>query len=67
MEINDKCLFYGSKGIKECVVLDKVTQMGPSIQNDTMQTMDLSLNTYYKIEYNDNIIWVTKNFLELIK
>ena len=63
MEINDKCLFYGSKGFKECVILDKVTQMGPSIQSDTMKTMDLSLTTYYKINYFGKEIWVTANFL----
>ena len=67
MEINDKCIFYGTKGIKECVILDKETKFGSSIQNDSQQTMDLSLNTYYKIEYFGKEIWVSGNFLKLIK
>ena len=67
MEINDRCFFYGTKGTKECFIIDKTTKLGPSIQNDALQTMDLSLNTYYKIEYLGKEIWVTSNFLELIK
>lgn len=67
MEINDKCLFYGTKGTKECIILDKETKLGSSIQNDAQQTMDLSLNTYYKIEYFGKEIWVSGNFLKLIK
>ena len=63
MEINDKCIFKGTKGDSQCVILDKITKYGPSIQNDELQTMDLSLNTYYKIKYNDKEIWVTRGFL----
>ena len=61
--INDKCIFNGTKGKKEVVILDKVTRMGSSIQNDALQSMDLSLNTYYKINYFNQEIWVTMNFL----
>ena len=66
MEINDKCLFYGTKGTVECIILDKETKMGPSILNDAQQTMDLSLTTYYQIEYFGKKIWVSGNFLKLI-
>ena len=63
IEINDKYIFNGSKGKEEVVILAKVTRMGPSIQSDSLQTMDLSLTTYYKINYFGKEIWVTANFL----
>jgi len=63
MKINDKCIFKGTKGDCECIILDKIIKMGPSIQNDELQTMDLRENTYYKIVYNNKEIWVTGNFL----
>ena len=64
MNINDKCIYLGTKGEANVVILDKVTKLGPSIQNDALQTMDLSMNTYYKIMYLDKEIWVTSNFLK---
>ena len=66
MNINDKCIYLGTKGEANVVILDKVTKLGPSIQNDALQTMDLSRNTYYKIMYLDKEIWVTSNFLKKI-
>jgi len=66
MNINDKCIYLGTKGEANVVILDKVTKLGPSIQNDALQTMDLSMNTYYKIMYLDKEIWVTSNFLKKI-
>ena len=66
MNINDKCVYLGTKGEANVVILDKVTKLGPSIQNDALQTMDLSMNTYYKIMYLDKEIWVTSNFLKKI-
>ena len=66
MNINDKCVYLGTKGEVTVVILDKVTKLGPSIQNDALQTMDLSMNTYYKIMYLDKEIWVTSNFLKKI-
>ena len=66
MNINDKCIFISSKGEVECVILDKIVKMGASIQNDAYQTMDYSLNTYYKIHFNDKEIWVTGNFIKKI-
>ncbi len=64
MNINDKCIFKGTKGDAECIILDKEVRRGSSIQNDSMQTMDLVITTYYKINYFDRDIWVTENFLE---
>ena len=66
MNINDKCIYLGTKGEVIVVILDKVTKLGPSIQNDGLQTMDLKLNTYYKIIYFNEEIWVTENFLKKI-
>lgn len=66
MNIHDRCIFNGTKGEVNCIILDKVTKMGPSIQNDALQTMDLTLNTYYKIMYYDKEIWVTSNFLKKV-
>ena len=66
MNINDKCVYLGTKGEANVVILDKVTKLGPSIQNDALQTLDLSMNTYYKIMYLDKEIWVTSNFLKKI-
>ena len=66
LNINDKCIFEGTKGKQEVVVLDRVQRMGPSIKNDNLQTMDLSLNTYYKINYLGKDIWVSENFLTLL-
>lgn len=63
LNVNDVCIFNGTKGKERVVILDKKSRMGASIQNDSMQTMDLSLNTYYKINYFGNEIWVTENFL----
>ncbi len=63
MNINDKCIYNGTKGKEECVILDKETKFGPSIQNDALQTMDLQLTTYYKIIYQNKEIWVSENFL----
>ena len=63
ININEKYIFNGTKGKKEVVVLDSITKMGSSIKNDALQSMDLSLNTYYKIIYLDKEIWVTSNFL----
>lgn len=66
MNINDKCIYLGTKGESLCTILEINTKMGPSIQNDSLQTMDYSLNTYYKIIYNNQEIWVTKNFLKKV-
>ena len=66
MNINDKCLFYGTKGNKECIILDKKNELGSSIKNDALQSMDLVLTTYYKIEYLNEYIWVTEGFLSKI-
>ena len=66
MKINDKCIFYGTKGNKECVILDKKTELGSSIKNDALQSMDLKFTTYYKINYLNEDIWVTEGFLSKI-
>ena len=63
MQINDKCMYYGTQGNEECVILDKKTEYGSSIQNDAMQTMDYTLTTYFKIKYKDKEVWVSGNFL----
>lgn len=63
MDINDKCIFHGTKGDKECIILDKKIELGSSIKNDALQSMDLKLTTYYKINYYDKYIWVSEGFL----
>ena len=63
MKIGDKCLFLGSKGDAKVIILDIKEEYGSSIKNDAMQTMDLVLTKYFKINYFDQEIWVTRGFL----
>ena len=67
MKINDKCIYKGSKGNKTCIILDVKIELGPSIQSDNIQTMDLKITTYYMINYEGKDIWVTEGFLEKIQ
>lgn len=66
MKVGDKCLFLGSKGESVVIILDIKEEYGSSIKNDVMQTMDLVLTKYFKINYFDNEIWVTSGFLSCL-
>ena len=65
MKIGDYCIFNGTKGPVKCEILDIKQEFGPSIKNDALETMDLKFNTYYKVEYFSEVIWVSAGFLEL--
>ena len=63
MNIGDLCYYIYQYEKYECKILDIKKEYGPSIKNHLMQTMDLVYTTYYKISFNNENIWVTKNYL----
>ena len=54
MKINDKCKYIVKDTEYDCVILDKKEEFGPSIKNHLLQTMDLTKNIYFKINF---IFW----------
>ena len=66
MKINDKCKYIVNNIEYDCVILDKKEEFGPSIKNHLLQTMDLTKNIYFKINFNNEEVWVTANFLKKV-
>ena len=66
MKINDKCKYIVKDTEYDCVILDKKEEFGPSIKNHLLQTMDLTKNIYFKINFNNEEVWVTANFLKKV-
>ena len=66
MKINDKCKYIVKDAEYDCVILDKKEEFGPSIKNHLLQTMDLTKNIYFKINFNNEEVWVTANFLKKV-
>ena len=66
MKINDKCKYIVKDTEYDCVILDKKEEFCPSIKNHLLQTMDLTKNIYFKINFNNEEVWVTANFLKKV-
>ena len=66
MKINDKCKYIVKDTEYDCVILDKKEEFGSSIKNHLLQTMDLTKNIYFKINFNNEEVWVTANFLKKV-
>lgn len=63
MNINQECKYKVNDKEYDCIILDKKEELGPSIKNHLLQTMDLRYTTYYKINFEGEEVWVTSNYL----